>query len=335
MSLDERLARYVEQELAVRLGLGGRLTGVPVERLAAGKVEHLRRVDVPGFGRVILRAFYRKAHRRRPAGRARLTELLTQGGIRVPRVLFVDDSARTRRDCGFAILAEEFLDGLPPTGLPPERHAGVLDAATDILLRLHAIRSRTAGKPWEGDGWRPADRARTLLAAWLRPLAALPVGLEPGQAGRLEAWVPPALDALQAPPYPLVHGDIHPGNLLLGAGGELCLLDLGAMAFGIPHLDLFLAETALCRGDAGLRQRMLERYFAANSGLTLRAYEAGRALVAAWHALGKAGVAARRALKKEARGQPASALREKSAHFWSLARQSLAEAGAPQVRSGE
>lgn len=113
-----------------------------------------------------------------------------------------------------------------------------------------------------------ADLARFVLAmraldpegapstAWPRPLheedgfvrtaiAALGDALTPDPDGTVEIWE----DALDAPrwngPPTWIHGDLSPGNLLVGDGRLTGVLDFGAMGLGDPAGDLRVAWNLL------------------------------------------------------------------------------------------
>jgi len=120
------LLRYAGEELPQRLGLGRCCEAkVTIRRPPVGKVSDIRYADLKGYGRVLLRADYRKKRRRRLAGYAAVAKLMAEHGIDAPRVVFVDDTLSTRRTYRFAVLAEEFVEGTLLGNLPQEARDGL------------------------------------------------------------------------------------------------------------------------------------------------------------------------------------------------------------------
>lgn len=97
----------------------------------------------------------------------------------------------------------------------------------------------------------PLAERHEAVATRLRSLAGRMEVADPEQAWR---------DALDAPPWDgpplLLHGDLHPGNLLLAAdGGLAAVLDFGDVTSGDPATDL---ATAWLTFDGDARERFRE-----------------------------------------------------------------------------
>jgi aminoglycoside phosphotransferase (APT) family kinase protein len=331
--VDERVRSYLERELPGRLGVApSAVAGAAAMPFDEGHIGWVRYVDVEGIGRVVLRVFHRSVHRRRPSGLARLSALLAEQGLRVPRVLVADDSRATRRAYGIGVVAEEFLEGQLVSELPAAARAEVLDAAADLLARLHTVRSPVGGKPWEGTCWPPLKRAAALARNQLRQVARLAAcGLGASRARALARWFVEQFRPLARPPYPLVHNDFHAKNLVWTPQGELGLIDLATMAYWFPHVDLVQGEESLCAEGPELAARFLGRYFAASGGaLSRESYGAMRPAFAAWGDLARTASRARRALKQQAQGEATwEELRDAAVDFWGRAEGELRAAGAP------
>lgn len=331
---DERLSRYAEKELTALLGGGRpRVGGVRVSPLAHTRTAQFRCVEIEGYGKLVVRGFHRRSHRCRAADFARLSDLLASNGVRTAQVLVVDDSPRTRRLYGFSVLAEEFLDGKAVFDVPLDTHAAVVDATADVLLRLHAIRSCVAGKPWEGVQWDPEQRVKALAKECFARLRRLGIGPGRQRCKALVAWFARQMRWLRRANYPLVHGDFHGKNILVLKDGSLGLVDFDTVSYWFPQADLVVAEIGLCRRDATAAARLLDRYFVASGecrALSREQYDATRSLFVAWHHMIKAGRRSRGVLKHQARGGPTYLkLHDKALGHWAKAEDALVDAGAP------
>ncbi|MEI5584578.1 MULTISPECIES: aminoglycoside phosphotransferase family protein [unclassified Agromyces] len=153
-----------------------------------------------------------------------------------------------------------WFDGVPAASVAPVERRGIAEALADVVVAI--------GEPAPAEA--PANPYRGV------PLAerAEVVGERLG-SGRLERRVPTdamALasvwaEALEAPPWSgaprWVHGDPHPGNLLLSPGAPYTLgavLDFGDLAAGDPATDLAAAWLVFDPvGRAAFRQRVERR----------------------------------------------------------------------------
>ena len=159
-------------------------------------------------------------------------------GFRIPRLL-----GESR---GAAILIQEWLEGSPQgvdswSRRTPAQAALLADQIGRALHGVHRQDARSIRRP-ESSGLsgavagveavRPGDTARAArrVARWLRPL--------------LPGW--------EGPPPPLVtplHGDFHPGQILVSGGG-LALVDFDRAVLGDPLRDLATFVAHLESGSA-------------------------------------------------------------------------------------
>jgi aminoglycoside phosphotransferase (APT) family kinase protein len=153
-----------------------------------------------------------------------------------------------------------WFEGEPAASVDPARRAPVAEALADVIVAL--------GRPAPPDA--PGNPFRGV------PLAARDaVVSERLASGRLERLVPTDVaalavvwaDALAAPtwagPARWVHGDPHPGNLLLARGADgtgwrlAAILDFGDLTAGDPATDLAAAWLVFdAAGRAAFRHRI-------------------------------------------------------------------------------
>jgi aminoglycoside phosphotransferase (APT) family kinase protein len=136
------------------------------------------------------------------------------------------------------------------------------------------------------------DRRPEILATQIATLAAdRTLALPEGLAERLSAAVP-RLTALcddlatsSSIQPTLVHGDLHPGNVMRTASGRYIIFDWSDACIADPFVDLLMFTSRLPEG-ADARARFRERYLDAWPGLSRRhatAYAAVAEPLAAMH----------------------------------------------------
>jgi hypothetical protein len=336
VSQEDCIERYAREELPSRLGLAPAAERrITVSGFARGSVALVRRVDVEGYGTVVLRLYPRKNHLPKLQGYRQLHALLAAHELPVPRMLFADDSRSTCRAYGFWALAEEFVDARSVVELPPADRVRPLMHLGDVLARLHAIRSPQVGMPWEG--WRGRRRfttrwARREGARWVQRIEAAGLGLSRARGRAFAAWFPEQFRSLAREEYPLVHGDPNGHNLLVTRDGTLYLLDFGRAAHWFPQFDLVIAEHWVEELAPGHAAEFLDRYFRGAAGspaLSRLDYERTRALFFAWFYLDCAAGIVRRVARRAGGGARAEDTLQEARRFWALSERFLAEAGGP------
>ena len=121
-----------------------------------------------------------------------------------------------------------WFSGTPASAVDPQARDDIAVEFAQVLLALHTPAPSEA----------PHNPVRGV------PLAARAAAVEPRfiDSPRLrEIWQ----DGCDAPTWPnppvWVHGDVHPGNLVLQSGGIHALIDFGDMCAGDPACDLAIA----------------------------------------------------------------------------------------------
>jgi aminoglycoside phosphotransferase (APT) family kinase protein len=141
-----------------------------------------------------------------------------------------------------------WVPGAPAADVGPADRGPAAEGLAAFLLSLHVpAGAGVPVNPFRGVPLadrdaavreRLGDRERYPQAAELRGLWA--------QARAAEAWEGPAM---------MLHGDLHPGNILLGTDGSLAgVIDFGDVGAGDPAVDLAVGWLMF---DAGARQRFI------------------------------------------------------------------------------
>lgn len=190
-------------------------------------------------------------------------DFLAVHGIPAPRVLGAATGPFAPLRFGGWALAATHVAGAPFARPATIESASRLGA---LLGRLHAIseaapesaRLRVRGA--DDSYWLAFDAARRArLEALLGARAPHARDVLPRVFERLANET----RALPATPRHLVHGDIHPENVFVRPDGELCLLDLQSLRFGITELEFNFVLEHYCGRDEALRRSLLDAYRAA------------------------------------------------------------------------
>ena len=138
--LDAVLLHYVRRKLPGWLSLpASAMDSARIGTFTGGRSSYVRYVGLPVYGRLVLRVFFRKNHLARLAGYRRLRWTYERLEIPVPKVVFIDDTLATWRRYGFALLAEEFIEGEPFDEMSAARRAELLGILAPIVARLHGV----------------------------------------------------------------------------------------------------------------------------------------------------------------------------------------------------
>jgi len=141
-----------------------------------------------------------------------------------------------------------WFDGIRMLDLAPVERDAFADELADVLLALH--RPAPADAPFNPVRGVPMRSRDTAVRDRLVPFPEL-----------LEFWQ----GAVAAPEWdedPVwVHGDIHPGNLIVDGGTLVALIDFGDICGGDPACDLAIAWTGFtAHGRTRFRERLADRY---------------------------------------------------------------------------
>ncbi len=328
---DERLRLYVARELCARLGVPpADAARASIRAFAEGRFSYVRCVELPSFGRLVVRLAWRQDRVTLLASLPHLAGLLGERGVLTPRVLFLDDSRPTWRAYGFALLAEEFVEGALLGQVPAEVRRGALPQVACALARFHSIRSPVAGRPWERVGWEPGRQAQGKAARDLRRLRLEGILPSRRRERELAAWLAAQVRSLAVTEFPLVHHDFAGSNLILRPDGQLCVIDFAGASHWFPQVDLLTVESELCGPDSADAEGFHRAYFGAPvaPAVSWEQCRASRPLFRAWRQVGVAVWYARNA--RGARGPEARAEQEAQARdAWAEAERLLALAGAP------
>ena len=206
-------------------------------------------VDVWRFGDVVVR-FPRRALGVRAIDNELLVLPLIADRVTLP-VPRPRDIAEPALGFPARFYTHAYLPGVPAnrSGVDDAGLARLAEPLGRFVAALHAVPLpllRAAGlhDDKRGDHERVAERGR----GWLARLQ-LPAALRERAAAILEAPAPPLDDRERV----LVHGDLHPGNVLIDEdGGITAVIDWGDCSAGDPAIDLAIGLSALppeARGD--------------------------------------------------------------------------------------
>ncbi len=181
----------------------------------------------------------------RPAGIAARTagviDAVRQAGVRHPRVHADAAGSQVHAYDGHRLLVMDFAPGRTfyDLGRPPE--AAELARVVEQAVRIHAV------------GARPEPVFDSWAIANLVPLAGQVGDLLDARQRRLVDGAVSAMAEVDfwSLPVTLIHADLTAGNVLLGPGGELTVLDF-ALANRWPRLqELAVIAASLMHGSPG------------------------------------------------------------------------------------
>ena len=134
-----------------------------------------------------------------------------------------------RTECGYAMVLE-FVDGPPLANLVAQGRMSPEEAGATMarcLAQLHAVR---------GD----ATRMRDVREPFLRMAEGVSPWLSAQTAEALRSLIMGVPAAAT-----IVHGDVHMGNVIMGADGTPILIDADTVSMGAPVFDLACAYSAM------------------------------------------------------------------------------------------
>lgn len=195
------------------------------------------RGETPSGATLALRRHPRESTRADAENELRVLELLHAHGIPVPEPVPADDGAFVVDDEG-TWSACVWIDGRPPDRDDAEVAAGL----GRVLAEVHAIPESAGGGPSAALA-QYADAVRwggyTLRSAVEKLRASEPAAST--AVAECVSAVARHLDAVRPPPRrSLVHGDVHPLNVLVGDRG-IAVLDWAFARWDDPLVDLAIA----------------------------------------------------------------------------------------------
>ncbi|MGI8905547.1 MAG: phosphotransferase [Candidatus Sumerlaeaceae bacterium] len=183
--------------------------------------------------------------------------LLNDNGVRAPRMLhsFADASK-----FGVYFVATEYVDGISRAGKNQRLSVEEVECVAQQLARLHSVRNSGWGRlclPRNSDYFA---RQKRLVSRYLS-VARKHRMLTSDQQKRMRSWFYNWRSSFAAVTrFSLIHGDLHPNNILFEPGGGCCLLDTDRVAWNLGMWDVELVHERICRGDTQLIQVFDARY---------------------------------------------------------------------------
>lgn len=238
----DSVSRYVERVGARRLGV--ECAGPPVlEVLAGGRTSAaVLRWRAAAERSYVIHAWRFSRRSRQARNHAEGAGVMAQAGVRVPRVVLVENSWRCGLRYGVELVVEEEVGGSPAKA-DRVRSPRFLDHLARDVARIHSVKSDVAGKPWQEHGERDPRRY------WEKRVARLAErgGQGAGDIGASEIaacvrLMQEKLARIEFSTPVMVHGDLKQSNLLLDENDEITFIDFGTLHFGHPAGDLAVVK---------------------------------------------------------------------------------------------
>jgi aminoglycoside phosphotransferase (APT) family kinase protein len=187
-------------------------------------------------------------------------ERLRGAGMPVPQPFWLETDAAP---LGRPFVVMERIAGRPVDGVTayePDvaRRRSLERRSCALLVRVHQLDWRTLLPP-EAAAVEPDPRQ--MLREQLAQLRAETRALGGDDFEAVFEWLEARMPALREPLLALIHGDFHPGNVLLDSSDALWLIDWTGTRIMDPRYDLALSVVLTTTwGNAGARERWLSAY---------------------------------------------------------------------------
>ncbi len=263
-----RCGDWFDAYLSERFIPGGRFEGGAVERLDLGLSTETRIITGPSGEAAIARCFPRRRRREKGPEFVHISTLLSGLGVDIPALVFNDSSNLTLGRYGFDVVVEEWVDGRPPTRADFTADDSVLlERLAAMLANMHDETSGRIGRPWlkynpkknylkEYYEDREAWALRNIERSDLIPSSE-------GELREIRGFFDRHRGAIyEGGPYSLVHGDVHPLNLIV-TGDErrpLVLIDIGTVRYDLWPWDFVPLHIAVFEEDLSLTKKLLALY---------------------------------------------------------------------------
>lgn len=233
----ERLPVFLRAEALRALGLEGE--AVTLDKVETGNITTVRRWVTHARGTLYVRAWPADPIRRPALGHRTASEALTGAGLRVPELVWSEDSFAALRRWRMEVTIEARAPGEPLAG-NMGRIRDYLPEIARQLAALHSQRSVIWGTPWRLDN--PMEDPR---AYWAIRIKKFRNRISPATSELTEPQIERGIGQLETRlrslplTWPsLVHGDVNAGHIFLGPDGKLTWIDFGTAHYGLPEQDL-------------------------------------------------------------------------------------------------
>lgn len=182
--------------------------------------------------------------------------LMEGNGVSAPRLLHAIESPR---QYGVFFATSEFVEG---SGRGGQQHMSQDEVGCLAMeaARLHSIHSDKWGSLVAPSHENYFGELMRLVDRYVKRARDFKM-LEIGQDEKLRSWFrdwQPKLNNIKR--FSLVHGDLHPNNVLFRADGGCAIVDTDEFNWGLPMWDVALIHDRGCKGAAECRRNFDETY---------------------------------------------------------------------------